>query len=551
MRLRSTLLVPLLCTMVAGCSSIGGAPIKHVVELFMEGGEKPLREAMRPLRGGSRVLVFALDGVGEEDFRRALDEGNLPSVAALLGPRAGAGVYAHGYAASGTLSVLPSITMAAWTSAFTVRPPGETGVPGNEWFERETMRFYAPAPVAFSSNDHAIRMYTKGLIGEQTHVPTLFEQADVRSFVSMLPLSRGADLLQLPKLNTFGDLFFATVQGAVRGRPTRKSYSETDQNSVRSVIAGLKEYGAPDLQVVYFPGIDLMRHVSEQPDVEVQRYLAEITDSLIASVLDEYRRQGVLERTYVMFVSDHGHTPVMTDDRHRLLNEPAELLDTIGVRVRSFGIDSKTDDFQAVLAYQGSMAFVYLADRSTCRTAGERCAWSRSPRETEDVLPVVRAFDRANRTGELMPALKGTIDLIFARPSKHFWQRGARPFQVWDGQQLVPIATYLKRHPRPDLLRLAERMQELGTGPYGAHAGDVVLLANARADRPVEMRFYFGADRYTSWHGSPSAPDSRVPLVVAHPARSGTELRQLTSRTLGATPSLLDVTPLVRALLRN
>jgi hypothetical protein len=167
------------------------------------------------------------------------------------------------------------------------------------------------------------------------------------------------------------------------------------------------------------------------------------------------------------------------------------------------------------------------------------------------VLQVVKAFDRANRTGELVPGLQGTIDLIFARPAKHFWQRGPRPFEVWDGKQLVPIATYLKRHPRPDLLRLNERMQALGTGPYGAHAGDVVLLANARADQPIEARFYFGADRYTSWHGSPSALDSRIPLVVAHGAKSGAELRRLTSRTLGATPSLLDLTPLVRALLRN
>lgn len=551
MRLRSTLLVPLLCSILAGCASVGGAPVKQVVNLFTEGGEKPLRSSMRPLHGGARVLVFALDGVGEDDFNRALNEGRLTSAAMLLGERSGSGLYTHGYAASGTLSVLPSITIAAWTSAFTGRPPGVTGVMGNEWFERETLRFYAPAPVSFSSNDHAIRMYTQGLVGQVTHAPTLFEAANVRAFVSLLPLHRGADLLQMPKLNTFGDLFFATVQGAIRGRPTRKSYSEMDQNSVRSVLAGLKEYGAPDLQVVYFPGIDLMRHVAEQPDEEMQRYLGEITDSLIASVLDEYRRQGVLERTYVVFVSDHGHTPVLADDRHRLLDEPAALLDSLGFRVRPFGIDSKTDDFQAVLAYQGSMAFVYLADRSTCRAAGERCAWDHNPRETEDVLQVVKAFDRANRTGELVPGLQGTIDLIFARPAKHFWQRGPRPFEVWDGKQLVPIATYLKRHPRPDLLRLNERMQALGTGPYGAHAGDVVLLANARADQPIEARFYFGADRYTSWHGSPSALDSRIPLVVAHGAKSGAELRRLTSRTLGATPSLLDLTPLVRALLRN
>lgn len=540
----------LLLGLLGACSSIGGAPIGKVAELVAEGGEKKLRTPMRPLRGETRVLVFAFDGVGDDDLRRAIRGGGMPNLAGLLGaPSDAPGVYAHAYAVPDVLSVLPSITVAAWTSLFTGKPPAQTGVPGNEWFVRDEMRFYAPIPGSFQSRDHMIRMYTDGLVGDVVRTPTLFEQVGLRSHVSLLPLHRGADVLHLPKLNTFGDLFVETVEGAVRGEPTRQSYREMDRNSVRSVVAGLREYGAPDLQVVYLPGADPYTHVVEEPLQRQQEYLAEVLDPLVGDVVDEYRRQGVLDRTYVVFISDHGHTPVLGDDRHALGDEPAELLDSIGFRVRPFGIDVEEDDFQAVLAYQGSMAFVYLADRSRCAAAGTRCAWRRAPRWEQDVLPVVRAFDRANRTGAGAPELRGTIDLILARPARRFWHRQARPFHVWDGERLVPVRDYLRRNPRPDLLRFAERIADLGSGPTGDRAGDVLLMVHAGSAEPIENRFYFGAEGYTSWHGSPSAQDSRVPLLVAHPARSGAALRRIVDPVMGKAPSHLEFAGLVRTLL--
>lgn len=546
------LLAGLLALLPAGCASIGGAPIEEVATLVVGGGERHLRDPMRPLRGTTRVLVFALDGVGDDDLRRAISGGRLRNVSRLLGPPTGEpGVFAHGYAAPDVLSILPSNTVAAWVSLFTGRPPGETGVPGNEWFAREEMRFYAPVPGSFRSNDHAIRMYTQGLVGDAVRGPTLFEEVGVRSYVSLLPIHRGADLLHLPKLNTFGDLFAETVRGAVRGRPTSRSYSEMDRNSVRSLLAGLKEYGAPDLQVVYLPGVDLYTHHADPPLEAQQSYLAEVLDPLVGDVLDEYTRQGVLDRTFVVLVSDHGHTPVLGDDRHALSDEPATLLESAGFRVRPFSLDAPDDDFQAVIAYQGSMAFLYLADRSSCPQEGTRCDWRRSPRTERDVLPVVRAFHRANRTGEGQPELKGTLDLIFARPAARWWNRGPQPFQVWDGERLVPVADYLRRHPRPDLLRLGERMEALSAGPLGQRAGDVLLLTRAGSHLPIEERFYFGEEGYTSWHGSPSAQDSRIPLVVARPGMRSAEVRTLVRRALGTRPSQLHFAPLVHLLLRQ
>jgi arylsulfatase A-like enzyme len=291
--------------------------------------------------------------------------------------------------------------------------------------------------------------------------------------------------------------------------------------------------------------------VVENPIQAQQQYLREVLDPLIGDVVNEYRRQGVLERTFVVFVSDHGHTPVLGDDRHALSDEPAALLDSIGFRVRPFQLEVKENDYQAVLAYQGSMAFVYLADRSTCANAGSRCEWARAPRFEQDVLPVVRAFDRANRTGAGAPEMQGTLDLILARPSARWWQRGPQPFRVWDGARLVPIREYLQRNPRPDLLRFEERMRELATGARGNRAGDVLLMARTGPAAPLEGRFYFGSEGFTSWHGSPNAQDSRIPMVVAHPAQSGEALQKIVRPLVGETPSQVEFARLIEGLLRR
>ena len=278
-----------------------------------------------------------------------------------------------------------------------------------------------------------------------------------------------------------------------------------------------------------------------------------MVDRGVGEVLGAYRRRHALKDTYVLFVADHGHTPVLNDSVHALgtadHGDPPDVLRQAGFRVRPFHLDVADDqrDYQAVLAYEGAIAYVYLADRSACPRPGDRCDWKRPPRLNEDVLPVVRAFDAANRTGTGMP--RGAIDLIFARPPRPFGVDAA-PFEVWDGTRLVPIPEYLRQHPRPDLLDLARRMDGLGTGPYGNHAGDVLLLARTGLELPIGQRFYFSG-RYHSWHGSPTDQDSRIPLVVAQPGGDGRQLRSRVRAAVGDHPTQLDITRLIVTLLRR
>ena len=529
-------------------------PIAELLQLAAQGGDRVLRDPMRPVRGGVRVVLFALDGVGDDEFQKAVREGSAPNIAELLGAGQGAEGYAHAFSAPDALSILPSTTMAAWSSIFTGAPPAQTGVPGNEWFVREERRFVAPAPVSVTGHEHTLEMLTEGLVGNAIRVPTLFDRIEVRSHVSLAPVYRGADLFTTPQPAAVAELFGEVAKGvAGDGSVEREAYSEIDLTSVDNLLESIREHGVPDLQVVYLPGIDLFAHVASRPLAQEVGYLRTVVDSAVGLIRRAYDSLGVLNQTYFVFVADHGHTPVHNDDRHSLGtegdDEPPGLLRRIGFRVRPFVLEPADDeqDYQATVAYQGAMAYVYLADRSLCPARGARCDWSRPPRLEEDIMPVVRAFHRVNETGDPIPGLEGTLDLIFTREPKPPGE-DALPFQVFDGKRLLPIAEYLARYPRPDLLRLAERMEGLAAGPYGHRAGDVLLLARSGIERPIAERFYFSGP-YQSWHGSPAAQDSRIPLVVARRGSSRKELDVLVERVLGSQPSQLDIVELVRVLL--
>lgn len=530
-----------------------GIPFGGAGRLLSEGGVQELRDELRPSREGApRVLIFALDGVGDGEFRRAIAGGRLPRVASFLGADdVQSETWRHAFAPTGALSILPSTTYAAWTATFTGEPVAISGVPGNEWFDRETMTFVAPAPVSVSGYGDAVRVYAENLLGDWIAPPTLFERADVRSYASLLAQHRGADVLIQPHPGLLGDVVASVAAGvAEEDEIGPEAYSTLDRESVAELLSLIEREGLADLTVVYFPGVDLYTHVAEPALAEQVDYLADVLDPLIDSVLTAFDVRAALEETYVVFVSDHGHTPALDQDRNALgtggSDEWPAVLDSLGFRVRPFEAETSDSTFQAVFAYQGAFAYLHLADRSTCPDPDRRCDWRRPPRFEEDVLEVVRSIDFVNRTGESIPQLRGTLDLIFAREPRGVGD--ARPFQVWDGSRLVPVADYLAASPRPDLIELEARLEAMATGRFGHRTGDVLLLSRYRSEDPIENRFYFSKE-YRSWHGSPSRQDSEIVWIVARKGQSGDRIGNVVREAIGDRPDQLDVMPLVLHLL--
>jgi hypothetical protein len=531
-------------------------PLGEAADVLAEGGEKQLREPMRPPGPGPRVVVLALDGVGADAFAELVRSPLAPHLSSLMGaPQGEDGVYEHAYSVPGALSILPSTTFAAWASVFTGEPPSRTGVAGNEWFNRAEALFYAPAPVSVSGVDHAVEVYSDNLIGRVLQVPTLFERAQVRSYVALASVYRGADLLIGPSLEGMADMAATAFTGLTGGEEAElQMFAELDLEATESLLESLRKHGVPDLQVIYFAGVDLFTHLAEPPLEKQFEYLHTIVDPAVGRIMEEYRRQGTLGETYFILVSDHGHTPVLNDDRHALGSGdrgPEDVLEQLGFRVRPFDleIDGSEEHFQAVLAYQGGFAYVYLADRSTCLERGQRCDWRRPPRLQEDVLPVAQAFHRAGATGAVVPEMVGSLDLVFAREPRAAGQEQL-PFQVFDGTRLIDIGSYLEAVPRPDLVELESRLEDLAVGPFGYRAGDVLLLARSGMERPIQDRFYFSG-LYHSWHGSPSEQDSRVVLTIAHPSSSGADLRSRVQPIVGARPSHMHLVPIVLSMLER
>ncbi|MGO9060188.1 MAG: alkaline phosphatase family protein [Candidatus Binataceae bacterium] len=495
------------------------------------------------------MIVFAMDGAVPAQLMQTIESGQAPHIAALLGNDHGNGLFEHAYAAPNALSVLPSSTIADWSAIFTGSTPAQDGITGDEWFVRSTAKFYAPVPISVSDITDNTKTVADDLIGHQLKVPTLYELAGKRSYVSLLSVHRGATYYTTVAPSAFAAMIEHFIKGSIQGHEIERSLSGSiDRESVKKLIATIEEHGIPDLQVVYFPGIDIFTHEAEDPLKSQMGYLSRVTDPLVGEVLDEYHKKGI-SWLYVIFISDHAHIPTVNAETNELGtgdDSPFTVVRRAGFRMRkaSLIVPHPEDDFQAVLAYQGFMAYVYLADRSTCPKDGSVCDWRKPPRLRRDVMPVLRRFYTSNRWGRPVRKLKGTIDLILSREPVAPGQP-AKPYQIFDGHQLVSIQDYLWDHPRPDLVDFEQRMNWLSAGPYGDRAGDILLLARAGTNLPIQQRYYFSDVTHYTWHGSACEQDSHIPFILAQQNGSGKEMRKILRGFGGDSPSERKLTPLV------
>jgi hypothetical protein len=250
------------CSLVlAVATALFVAACGPAVHLVVRGGQTRLRPELQPVVPATRLLVFATDGAGYEQFMNAVASGKARNISALLGRRKSAEIYEHAYSISNAISVIPT-TMPAWVSIFTGQPPAYTGVTGDEFFIREQNRFYAPVPVSINTREDTYRVLNNDLLGKLIDTPTLYEMVKVRTYVSLNGVYRGADV--------FTDLdraTYATIAAEMlnRAEPSDKVIARIDEDATSAVTKNLQQQGLPDLQVVYFPGIDLFTHHTPDP----------------------------------------------------------------------------------------------------------------------------------------------------------------------------------------------------------------------------------------------------------------------------------------------
>jgi hypothetical protein len=558
--MKATAMLVAVLAMSSGAAAMGCGTASKVAELAFEGRARTVTARAPGARPSSpqstQILLVAFDGVSRELLYKLLHEGKLPNLATLLGGDR----LAHAYMDPSFLSNLPSTTMPAWVSVQTGVGAAASGVPGNEYFVREDRAFVCPAPVSFSYAEPTLEIYTDGYLNKQVRVPSVYERIhahdrDALVWVGMNHFYRGADRLILTRRT----LLVKALQGLIESklskfsdRRARGIFANLDKSAIKAVIKELDHARAvPDVLTLYIAGTDLYTHTSTKtPDVARTEYLVEVADPALGPFVAKLREKRALDR-WVIVTADHGHTQIKHDHHHSIgtgPDGPFGVLAKAGFRMRETRRHVHDHDrFSAVAAYGGAMAYVYLADRSTCPGPQDRCNWKRPPRYREDVLAAAEAFYQNNLDGRLAPHMRGKLDMIFVRRPRPFAEVDL-PFEVYiGGGRTMTIDDYLAAHPHPTYVALAERMEELAVGRYGERAGDILLLAH-NGDRDHASQRYYFSEPLRSWHGSPSKLDSEIPLIVANRHHSAASIQSWVVPLLGDRPFQRKITDIIMKL---
>jgi arylsulfatase A-like enzyme len=284
------------------------------------------------------VIIVAIDGLKQETLLSYLQRptgGRKGGLHDLLGvrPTPEGVVLTKGTAVRQAVTVFPSFTYPSWTSMFTGVYPGAHGITGNNLFfrDRQIARYYTEYHV------DAIRaQIDEDFVSDDInpHLPTLHEyvrRAGGNSVVIHHMVTRGGQAVK-PDFDTLWNYH------------TNQSYA-VDENSLWEAVHTLTSLATekesdlpalPSLLTLYFSGLDHMEHVTqEDPEGARLAYLGQI-DELLAQFfagdpaitrnhfekisekpvrVDPIAWPGLLaapawQRTAIILVSDHGHTPV-------------------------------------------------------------------------------------------------------------------------------------------------------------------------------------------------------------------------------------------------
>jgi predicted AlkP superfamily pyrophosphatase or phosphodiesterase len=326
------------------------------------------------------AIVISVDGLMPETYLEPDRLGlRVPTLRALA---------ASGIAARGARPAFPTSTYPNHTTIATGVLPATHGIVSNETFDPE------------EKNRHGWDWYA-----EDIRVPALWDAAAARGLRTLLvswPVTVGARATALmPEIWRAGTaddqklLRALSSDGVLAAAAARfpdlwtklTPPGSRDEGIVDVAVANLERL-RPDLTMVHFFQTDLHEH-DFGPGSPEARAAIEVADAQIARLLAAARAAGILDRTLVVIVSDHGFKPV---DRGFA---PSALL-----RERGFidvDADGKVTAWRAATTVNGGSAYVYLrdpADRDTARAVAALFA------EQAAVRRVLDAADLAARGGD-------------------------------------------------------------------------------------------------------------------------------------------------------
>lgn len=310
------------------------ASLTLLLLLAMAGGcghGQPSRWDLRPTveRPQPGVVLFLVDGLPPRFVEQGCTDGSLPHIRRRF--------CEGGARVERATTSMPSITYAAIATLLTGAGPGRHGIVGNRWFDPEARLFRNYATIANYRDVNA-----------DFETPTIYERIAPAESVSVQAAHRRGVTKNIANWAVSGTMWFFGKYTAV---------DKLTASSIWRITRWANRQGRwPTLLTLYFPGLDSVGH-EVGPASAKFRWAVWHADWQVGRVCDWLERQGLLESTYLVLVSDHGMIDVRPDGYIDLV---ALLRDGWGHRVTdemrqdgSFEQRARFyDAFDTVVAYQ-------------------------------------------------------------------------------------------------------------------------------------------------------------------------------------------------------
>jgi type I phosphodiesterase/nucleotide pyrophosphatase len=245
-----------------------------------------------------------------------------------------------------SVTIFPSITPAATTSIITGCYPAEHGIAGASWYDKiqEEVAYYGDDfwVMAREGFGRFVQDFLLRLNGDRLKAPTMFEmiertgrraaclnylvfrgihshRANMPALLAAVPGVRNTEGIEGPSILSLGDFVGPKMPHGHRVAEKGGLLHRfgMDDASTGAMLRDLMGQGLPDLTVAYFADNDYRSH-------EVGPHKAFATVENVDQLLGEaFQAAGgmekVLQDTYVVITSDHGHCDVLADERRSVI----------------------------------------------------------------------------------------------------------------------------------------------------------------------------------------------------------------------------------------
>jgi len=223
-------------------------------------------------------LVLWVDGLDIEKFHELQGAGKLPNITQYLVDR--------GVTVRGAVSSLPTITYANNVSFHTGLLPGHHGIVGNKWFDRHSLIF----------QDYGFIKTYQQVDGEFTATTVYEALADDYTASILTPVRRGATR-NIDNWATAGVAWFFGYQETV-------NHLTTVRFGLISDLAN-RTGRWPRFILAYFVTPDTVGHKYGPGSTRYTEMVLDV-DRQVGHICRSLEKAGLLERTYITLISDHG-----------------------------------------------------------------------------------------------------------------------------------------------------------------------------------------------------------------------------------------------------